>query len=246
MSISRALFHGIVALLLTVLTQIGGLAWLIALAFRRRWIAFPIAYAALWLAAFLAAPFLGRVALPCTGEPLRSASPLYCVMARHYVAPDLRDAAVDLAQHLDRTHPGTVTETLDAGFPFPMPMLPHLSHDDGGQLDLALWWTDDGAYRAGASPSPIGYFGFADGPTNCPDRRLSLRWDLDWLQPLLPEREPDLDRLATALSFVKDDARIGRILVEPHLAETAGVTGGTIRFQGCRAARHDDHIHIQR
>ena len=38
----------------------------------------------------------------------------------------------------------------------------------------------------------------------------------------------------------------GKILLEPHLAHRLGVEGRpNIRFQGCRAARHDDHIHVQ-
>ncbi len=38
---------------------------------------------------------------------------------------------------------------------------------------------------------------------------------------------------------------VEKIFVEPHLAERLGVQADTIRFQGCRAARHDDHIHMQ-
>jgi hypothetical protein len=35
------------------------------------------------------------------------------------------------------------------------------------------------------------------------------------------------------------------VFVEPYLAARLGVTAPAIRFQGCRAARHDDHIHFQ-
>jgi hypothetical protein len=38
---------------------------------------------------------------------------------------------------------------------------------------------------------------------------------------------------------------LGKVFVEPHLRERLGVSGDVIRFQGCAAARHDDHIHIQ-
>ncbi|MGR3540360.1 MAG: hypothetical protein ACU0BS_02890 [Hasllibacter sp.] len=232
-------------MLLTLVTQVGGLAWLMALPFRRRWLAFPAAYAALSIAAWAAAPQFGRTALPCTGEVLRPANPLYCVLNRHYAAPEMRRAAQALAAALDARFPGTVTETLDAGFPLPMPMIPHLSHGDGRQLDLALWWRDAEGYAPGLSPSPIGYFGYADGPTDCPARALDLRWDWRWLQRALPDRAPDADRLAAALRFLQSDGRIGRVLIEPHLAAAAGVTGGKIGFQGCRAARHDDHLHLR-
>jgi hypothetical protein len=36
-----------------------------------------------------------------------------------------------------------------------------------------------------------------------------------------------------------------KIFIEPHLKNALGITDGHVRFQGCRAARHDDHVHIQ-
>ena len=45
----RVTGHLLVFALLTALTQIGGLAWLLVVAARRRWLWFPPAYAALWL-----------------------------------------------------------------------------------------------------------------------------------------------------------------------------------------------------
>ncbi|MDG1408954.1 MAG: hypothetical protein P8Q50_14385 [Octadecabacter sp.] len=41
------------------------------------------------------------------------------------------------------------------------------------------------------------------------------------------------------------DQRVGKIFIEPHLAQTLGLNDPKVRFQGCRAARHDDQIHIQ-
>ena len=38
---------------------------------------------------------------------------------------------------------------------------------------------------------------------------------------------------------------IGKDFIEPHLAKRLGATTSKIRFQGCKAARHDDHIHVQ-
>ncbi|WEX89606.1 hypothetical protein PZN02_003519 [Sinorhizobium garamanticum] len=36
-----------------------------------------------------------------------------------------------------------------------------------------------------------------------------------------------------------------KVFIEPHVKNALGITDGHVRFQGCRAARHDDHIHIQ-
>lgn len=66
--------HGIGILLATLLTQIGGLAWIIALMFRRRLFAFFLIYVGLWSATLVVAPHFGRVPLPCYGETLRAQS----------------------------------------------------------------------------------------------------------------------------------------------------------------------------
>jgi len=38
---------------------------------------------------------------------------------------------------------------------------------------------------------------------------------------------------------------VAKILLEPHMVKRLGVASPLIRFQGCRAARHDDHIHVE-
>jgi hypothetical protein len=37
--------------------------------------------------------------------------------------------------------------------------------------------------------------------------------------------------------------RFARIFVDP-LAKSVGVMNPQVGFQGCRAARHDDHVHV--
>jgi hypothetical protein len=129
-------------LVLTVLTQVGGLAWLIALGFRRRLLAIGLAYLGLSLAAVAAAPLAGRVVLNCTADgPLQMQSWVYCALNRAYVTPDLRDVLERTADTMARRYPGTVTLVLDANFPFVagFPLLPHLLHDDGEKVDLAFY-----------------------------------------------------------------------------------------------------------
>ena len=71
----RFVLHGMAVLVLTAVTQLGGIAWLAALAFRqgggRFWAAFLLGYALLMGAAQLAAPSFGRVPLPSREGPLR-------------------------------------------------------------------------------------------------------------------------------------------------------------------------------
>lgn len=245
----RIALHGVLALVLTALTLVGGAAWLLALRFRRRWLTFPLAYAALWALAVLAAPAFGRVALPCGGEPLRMQSPLYCLALRHFVVPEMAEVARDVAESMAQEWPGTVTLALDGGFPFPpeLPLLPHLSHDDGEKLDLAFFYASPGGnYLPGRTRSPLGYFAFEfAGEDACPPAFPTLRWDLRWLQPLLSDRPLEPERTAALLRHLLADPRLGRVFVEPGLAERLGVGGDRLGFQGCRAARHDDHVHVQ-
>lgn len=245
-------------LVLTVLSQLGGIAYLFAALLpraskRRRLGVFLLAYAGLWFAASLFAPMFGRVPLPCgstKGEVLRVQSPLYCVLNRHYVSPDLKDVAFALAEHVDETHPGTVTLTLDANFPFfdGFALLPHLSHDDGTKLDIAFYYSKNGKTK-----SPIGYWAF-EGPRSgdyqpCIDAPSpTLRWNMRWFRFTHNDIEFDTDRTRTALRWLAGEGQrrgVSKVFVEPHLAQRLGVAGNVIRFQGCRAARHDDHIHIQ-
>ncbi len=130
----RILWRILVFVGLTILTQLGGIAYLIGLAARRPWIVGVLAYVAFSLAAVLVAPQFGRVALACfTGEP-RVASPLTCALNRHYATPK----AFEVVSELGAAVPGTLI--LDANFPFwdGFPLLPHLSHDDGRKIDIAL------------------------------------------------------------------------------------------------------------
>lgn len=79
--------------LLTMATGPGGLAWVGAVL-----LAFGLFYGLIWGAAQVTAPVFGRVPLPCTGGPLRMQSPLYCLLMRNFVTPDLRDVAMDAAR----------------------------------------------------------------------------------------------------------------------------------------------------
>ncbi|WP_414896721.1 hypothetical protein [Rhodovulum sp. YEN HP10] len=244
----RPIGHLAVMTALTLLTQIGGLAWLISIPFRRRLLAFTLAYATLTAASVALAPRFGRVALNCFADgPVEVQSWIYCALNRNYVRPELRDLLVETAAELERRLPGTRTLVLDANFPFlnGFPLPPHLSHDDGKKADIALFYRDETGYLPGATRSPTGYFAFEEGPSDCPETWPSLRWDLGPLQPLW--RDHDLDRARTAafLRLLSEDHRVGAIFIEPHLLRDLGVSHPVIRFQGCRAARHDDHIHLQ-
>ncbi len=244
--------HGLAIVLLTVLTQLGGLAYALALCMRRGWLvrltAFALGYLLVFGAAQLAAPHFGRVPLPCAGQVLRMQSLFYCATMRNFVTPELAEVAQDAAETLATVFPGTVTLVLDGNFPFltGFPLPPHLSHDDGQKLDFAFFYRDAGGYAPGRTASPLGYFAFeATGPDQCPPAFLTMRWDMGWFRPFLRDLDLEPQRTVALIRALSADGRVAKIFVEPPLAASLGVTGPKIRFQGCRAARHDDHIHIQ-
>ncbi len=244
----RILFHGTIVVVLTALTQLGGLAWLLSLRFRLRLPVFLLAYAVLWGGAQVVAPAFGRVPLPCTGEVLRQRSWVYCVMLRNFVTPDLAEVADDAARSVAARFPGTVTLALDGSFPFGtgIPLLPHLSHDDGEKLDFAFYYRDEAGYVMGETASPLGYFAFLRaGDETCPPVWVTLRWNMGWFQVLNRDLQLEPGRTRALIAAFVDDPRVAKIFVEPPVAAQLGLQSDRLRFQGCRAARHDDHIHIQ-
>lgn len=270
-SMARSLAHLVIFVFLTLLTQTGGLAYLVAVLLVRRLVkgrtavffffdllVFIGVYSALSGLAYFTAPHFGRVSLPCTTTgTLIMQSPAYCLLNRQFVKPELLDVAQQLAEHMDQKFPGTVTIALDAGFPFVdgFPLLPHLSHNDGRKLDLAFYYrTPRGDYTSGTTKSPIGYWAFERPMLGevepCKGRNdiITMRWNMRWFESLLGEQQLDTVRTREMLRWLATTGRdvgVGKVFVEPHLKSRLGVNGQTIRFQGCRAARHDDHVHLQ-
>ena len=92
---------------LKVLTQLGGIAWLLSLlAKSRRWMFFALIYTALSLIALVIAPLFGRVPLPCLQvSSLHMQNPMYCALNRHYVSPEMAVLLQEFANEMNATHP---------------------------------------------------------------------------------------------------------------------------------------------
>ncbi len=270
------LLYIIVLLALTALTQVGGAILMFSTLIV--WSIFPVgrlgrikallshtfAFAALYCAICLllippVAQINGRVALQClpTARQVYGAlNPLSCLLNRHYVVPEVEAALMRMSKELSVAQPGTVVAYLDAGFPFVegFPLLPHLSHRDGRDIDLAYFYLGgSGRYLPGEARSPIGYFGFeqpaADAKLPCAQETgfKTLRWDLAWLQPYLAPYTLDDMRTAEMLTWLVLEGPtygVSGLIIEPHMGERLGVHSKLIRFQGCKAARHDDHVHV--
>lgn len=196
-----------------------------------------------------ARPANGLVALPCNaGDALAPANAGYCLLKRNYVKPGVFAVLEDAAKAMQGQFPGAPVLYLEASWPLgKRPMPPHLSHGDGKEVDLAFFYTDLAGKPLAKPPKPWGYEAFEPprreaerscrggqrGKNDAPDPPKDRQWRLDE------------QRTAALVRILAADPRVRRIFIEPHLKTRLGLTAyGKVRFAGCQAARHDDHIHV--
>jgi hypothetical protein len=214
------------------------------------------------LGTFLIVPFiakpLGRVPLPLKEtNNLRPLNILTCILNRNYVRPELRQTAYVVAKEMNIKFPGTVVNYLDANFPFvnKFPLFPHLSHIDGKKLDFSFCYLNNKTKNATNNcPSFIGY-GICEEalPTEkntadfCAEKGY---WQYSLLKKIVPQGNKvnfTLDNVRTRelVNLLASQQTIEKIFIEPHLKIRLNLTTEKIRFHGCKAVRHDDHIHVQ-
>lgn len=261
------------AFVLTVLTQVGGavylLSWLIYLVFIRRrlttlygrvlsrGVLFAGMYVVvvLWIVPPVALHY-GRVPLPFfEKQHVKPRTIWYALLARNYVRPALREATFAVAAQLQASYPGTAINYLDAGFPFfdKFPLLPHLSHDDGKKLDIAFFYRNKVTDEAVSyTPSCIGYGGSegprageSDRPATCAAQGYWQYSALARYMPLTDGLIFDEARTRAMIQLFCTNHSIGKLLLEPHLKQRWHLTSPKLRLHGCKAVRHDDHVHVQ-
>jgi len=201
------------------------------------------------------AKHFGRVPMPWQGDvrPLNIAT---CLLNRHYVKPALREAVLASASAVRKKYPGTVTNYLDGCFPFynGFPLMPHLSHNDGRKLDIAFFYTDVNGVKSDDSPSWIGY-GVYEGPREHEENyplqcKAKGYWQYGILEQVASQRNKnrykfDAQRTAYLVNVLSKQSAIHKIFIEPHLKTRLALSSPKIRYHGCQAVRHDDHIHVQ-
>jgi energy-coupling factor transporter transmembrane protein EcfT len=260
--------------LLTAVTQIGGVVFLISILtfglidkrLNRRWTRVTVkilSFVTLYLVfVFVIVPLtakpFGRVQLPVfEKQHLKPANIWTSLLNRNYVRPQLREITYKVAESMNNKYPGTTINYLDANFPFinKFPLLPHLSHNDGKKLDLSFQYNDSQTGQmTNDIPSFIGYGiceepkeGEENKPEECDKKGY---WQYNLLRDIVSQDNKDkftFDNMRTkelVNSFASDDG-LGKIFIEPHLKTRLGLTSNKIRFHGCQAVRHDDHIHVQ-
>jgi hypothetical protein len=200
----------------------------------------------------------GREPLPISSSGnLRPLTSLTYLLNRHYVKSELKIIVLSVADNMANDDRGSSVQYLDANFPFfdSFPLNPHLSHNDSKKLDLAFYYIDKRTgKKTNTCPSPIGY-GICEEPgagetstsAYCEKRGY---WQYSFLQKVVPQRGKeyylfDESRTRKLLNLLTAQPGLEKLFIEPHLKERMGLKSNKIRFHGCQAVRHDDHIHVQ-
>ncbi|MEO9483043.1 MAG: hypothetical protein ABJG47_06335 [Ekhidna sp.] len=221
---------------------------------------FLLAFIVIYLAStFFIVPLLSKLGnrspLPISGH-LRPLTLWTIVLNRHYVNSDLKITALNVAKQVSDKFPGSKMNYLDANFPFfdGFPLPPHLSHNDGKKLDLAFCYFD-GDERSNLTPSFIGYGAYENprnGEVNYPEEcRRQGYWQYGFIGRFVPKWNAsdytiDAERTRLVIRKFSDEPSVSKIFIEPHLKERWGFSkNAKVRFHGCQAVRHDDHIHLQ-
>jgi len=261
----KIILHIIIIALLTILTQIGGIIYLISLLVvkkkikKRKLKRFGI-FATLYLiATYLIvpnlAPTFGREKIK-ESEFVQAHSFFYKLANRNYVKPALNKAISEIANNFEKRNRGIKLIYLDANFPFidKFPLLPHLSHSDGKKIDISLVYENENGQLTNKKPSVSGYGAYAS-PTEKEYNQISIcknkgNWQYDFPKYLT------LGKINKDVKFSKKGTRelsnlivqqnvVGKLFIEPHLKQRMNLKSGKVRFHGCQAVRHDDHIHFQ-
>lgn len=244
----------LIFVLLTVTTQVGGLIWLLSIFIskkfnRRKRLIFPLVYLVFNL--ILIPPIaniFGREQLPVLSKNVKPRNWIYPLMFRNYVNPDLKKLLLKTSKETNLT-----ITYLDANFPLAngFPLLPHLSHNDGKKIDLSFYYLDKDGNSTNKKPSISGYGVFVSESNQTSDTCLENGyWQYDYPKYLTfgTINNLEFDRIKTRqlLITLLSQSKTEKIFIEPYLKNSMSFNNEEkIRFHGCRAVRHDDHIHLQ-
>lgn len=251
--------HLILFCILTVLTQIGGVCYVLAHLVKWKtkklniFLWFTIIYTvSTLLLTPLIAPIFGREKI-AKSENIQPSFFLTDLLNRNYVEPKMNQLLSNVSQRLPE---GITIGYLDANFPFwdGFPLIPHLSHNDGKKLDISFIYKTPKGTFTDHQKAVSGYGVFVEpkkGEINQNEICLNKGYYQYDLAKYL-----SLGKINSDLQFSSKGTRIliqeilsenslEKVFIEPHLKKRMGLFHPKIRFHGCHAVRHDDHIHIQ-
>ncbi|WP_242009154.1 hypothetical protein [Robertkochia solimangrovi] len=246
--------------MLTVFTQIGGVLYLISiLIFRdlpRRLLTFMVLYLmSVLIIVPQLAPIFGREPIK-VNDDLVLRSIVYRMLNRNYVTEEMNNTLLNISDEFAQKYPGMKVVCLDANFPFftGFPLLPHRSHNDGRKVDIAFIYMQPDRSPTNKKVSVSGY-GIFEGPAenekSMPSKcRAAGYWQYGitryatfgtWNKELLFNE----NYTRGLCKIILKQPALQKMFIEPHLKSRMKLSDAKVRFHGCAAVRHDDHIHIQ-
>ncbi len=248
---------------LTLISQVGGIVYLISLWIKKKWktkfkfktivVFIPLYLVFTYVIIPYSAPFFGRERIKHATK-IQPSNYLTVLLNRNYVQPQLNKLLLNTAKDLNNT--GISIHYLDANFPFlnKFPLLPHLSHNDGKKIDLSLIYETKNGEISNKQKSVSGYGHFEKPKTN-EHNQTSLCLNKGYFQYDYPKyltfgtinKELIFSEKGTKklIKSLLAQPSLGKIFIEPHLKNRLKLNNRKIRFHGCQAVRHDDHIHVQ-
>lgn len=256
--------HLFVFIVFTVITQIGGILYLIALFTARKikvYKAFVGTFVFLtiyiistaWIVPKVA-PFFGREKIEDSNY-IKAHSPFYVWTNRNYVTPKLQNVLKEVALSFEENNAGIKLIYLDANFPFidGFPLLPHRYHGDGKKIDVTFVY-EENKELTNKKPSYSGYGYFEEplpGEINQIEDCFARGYgQYDFTKHITlgitnPNLEFSIPGNKEFIEMVLEKDAVNTIFIEPHLKHRLSLQNAKIIYHGCGTVRHDDHIHIQ-
>jgi len=255
----KLLWYSFLFIFLTALTQIGGIVLLISLLIfsvrSLKTITKVLMFIGLYfVTTFILIPPLAQL---YGREKIKNGKPtnyMSVILNRNYVKPELNVILSELESLA--SYENANIHYLDANFPFldGFPLLPHLSHNDGKKIDISLVYESPSGKLSDKQKSVSGY-GVFEGPKDGEPDQIATCKKAGYFQYDYPKyltfgeinKDLQFSEKGTKLLIevlLKFD-NMEKIFIEPHLKSRLGLTNSKIRYHGCGAVRHDDHIHIQ-
>ncbi|MEO9952825.1 hypothetical protein [Nonlabens sp.] len=268
----KILLHLCIVIVLTLVTQVGGLIWIAVFGYfkyrkslwnkRKRLLSFSVIYLlCVFFIIPILAPLNNRRALPVFDDHIAPHNLGYVFLCRNYVHDDLYYFMDFHSESYYSSISGQKMIYLDAGFPFidGFPLLPHLSHNDGRKIDIAFAYQTSTGESTESNPSLLGYGVFTEPLDNTVTQAQKCKdagyWQYDYAKYLGYNIDEDLEIDGGFTKYMIKDMltwqSAEKIFIEPHLItrlelnELDPYQRSKIRYHGCHAVRHDDHIHIQ-
>ncbi|MCB0762556.1 MAG: hypothetical protein KDC12_13600 [Flavobacteriales bacterium] len=273
MKVFRPVLHIVMFTFLTIISQVGGLEYVLIVYLSRltrsrfktrsQHIAFltPVAMvvhaACVWVVIPHLAQALGREPLPISSQNIEAHAFHTVLLYRNYVNSGIESELNQITNAIQSecNNPNIKLVYLDACFPFfdGFPLLPHLSHNDGRKVDLAFLYSNDQGYIRGGVKNWLGYGVYENplpGESNQPDKCAEAGfWQYSALSLVAFDHHPEYFTTASLnkslVAQCTGNSRVQRIFLEPHLRERWNLSHPKIRYHGCHAVRHDDHIHLE-